>query len=127
MTRAPIDSQLQATLGDAYTLERELIGGGMSRVFVATERALGRKVVIKILPGEMAGALSVERFKREIGFAARLQQANIVPMLSAGDMDASICCTCAINCFSAGMVDRPGKLAFNASAVIVFMNMYRLV
>ena len=32
-------AQLQATLGDAYRLERELGGGGMSRVFVAEERA----------------------------------------------------------------------------------------
>ena len=29
--------QLQSTLGNAYTLERELGGGGMSRVFVADE------------------------------------------------------------------------------------------
>ncbi len=29
--------QLQTTLGTAYTLERELGGGGMSRVFVAEE------------------------------------------------------------------------------------------
>ena len=79
--------QLQRTLGDAYTIERELGGGGMSRVFLATERALGRKVVIKVLPEEAAGALSVERFKREIALAARLQQANIVPLLAAGDMN----------------------------------------
>ena len=42
--------QLQATLGAAYTLERELGGGGMSRVFVAEETALRRKVVVKVLP-----------------------------------------------------------------------------
>jgi hypothetical protein len=41
--------QLQHTLGDTYTLEREL-GGGMSRVFVAEEIALRRKVVLKVLP-----------------------------------------------------------------------------
>ena len=29
--------ELQHTLGTAYTLERELGGGGMSRVFVADE------------------------------------------------------------------------------------------
>jgi serine/threonine-protein kinase len=78
-------SQLQSTLGDTYTIERELGGGGMSRVFVATERALGRKVVIKVLPSEAAGAVSIDRFKQEIALAARLQQANIVPVLSAGD------------------------------------------
>ena len=42
-------AQLQSTLGDSYTLERELGGGGMSRVFVAEETRLKRKVVIKVL------------------------------------------------------------------------------
>src|SRR5262245_61652019 len=79
--------QLQRALGDAYTLERELGGGGMSRVFVATERALGRQVVVKILPGEMAGQVSVERFKREIALAAKLQHPHIVPLLTAGDAE----------------------------------------
>ncbi|HVZ48460.1 MAG TPA: protein kinase, partial [Gemmatimonadaceae bacterium] len=78
-------ARLQATLGDAYTIERELGGGGMSRVFLADEHGLGRKVVIKVLPSEAAGTLSVERFKREIQFAAALQQANIVPVLNAGE------------------------------------------
>ncbi len=77
--------QLQSSLGDAYNIERELGGGGMSRVFLATERAFSRKVVIKVLPSETAGAVSIERFQREIGLAARLQQANIVPVLTAGD------------------------------------------
>jgi serine/threonine-protein kinase len=37
--------QLQRTLGTAYTLKRELGGGGLSQVFVAEETALGRKVI----------------------------------------------------------------------------------
>ena len=78
-------NQLQSMLGNAYTLRRELGGGGMSRVFVAEETALGREVVVKVLPGDMAGQLSIERFKREIRVAASLQQANIVPVLTAGD------------------------------------------
>ena len=77
--------QLQATLGDAYTLERELGGGGMSRVFVARENRFGRRVVIKVLAPELAAVLSAERFEREIRLAASLQQANIVPVLTAGD------------------------------------------
>ena len=32
--------RLQTTLGTAYTLERELGGGGMSRVFLAEESRL---------------------------------------------------------------------------------------
>src|SRR4029078_9078412 len=76
--------KLQTALGAAYTLERELGGGGMSRVFVAAEGALGRKVVVKIVAPELAEGLSAERFAREVKLAARLQQANIVPVLSAG-------------------------------------------
>ena len=80
-------SQLQSALGSAYTLERELGGGGMSRVFVATDVALDRKVVVKVLPDETAGHVSLERFRREIALAARLQHPHIVPLLTAGDAD----------------------------------------
>jgi len=59
----------------------------MSRVFVATETALGRKVVIKVMNPELAESIDAERFIREIKVAARLQQANIVPVLQAGDID----------------------------------------
>src|SRR4051812_35213841 len=57
----------------------------MSRVFVADELRLGRKVVVKVLSPELAAGISAERFEREIKLAASLQQANIVPVLSAGD------------------------------------------
>ena len=80
-----LQNQLQKTLGDAYRLERELGGGGMSRVFVAEELRLERKVVVKVLSPELAEGLSAERFEREIRTVAGLQQANIVPVLTAGD------------------------------------------
>ncbi|MFN2564568.1 MAG: protein kinase [Gemmatimonadaceae bacterium] len=80
-------SYLQRSLGAGYTLERELGGGGMSRVFVARDHALGRKVVVKVLPPELAAALSVERFRREVMLAAALQHPNIVPVLSTGTTD----------------------------------------
>ena len=80
-----LQAQLQATLGDTLTLERELGGGGMSHVFVATEKALGRQIVVKVLPLESGATVSAERFKREIMVAARLQHPHIVPVLSAGD------------------------------------------
>jgi TolB-like protein/Tfp pilus assembly protein PilF len=76
--------QLQQLLGSTYTIERELGGGGMSRVFIATETALGRKVVVKVLPPEVAAGVKVERFKREIQFLARLHHPHIVPLLAAG-------------------------------------------
>src|SRR5262245_18891493 len=80
-------TQLQASLGSAYTLERELGGGGMSRVYVAEETALGRKVVVKVLPPDRSAGLDADRFHREIQLAAKLQQAQIVPVLSAGQVD----------------------------------------
>src|SRR5688572_9295491 len=76
--------QLQETLGTTYVLERELGGGGMSRVFVANETRLNRKVVIKVLSPELSAGVNVDRFEREIQLAASLQQANIVPIISAG-------------------------------------------
>ena len=78
---------LQVTLGSAYTVERELGGGGMSRVFVAEQRSLGRHVVVKVLPPELAADVNAERFRREIQLCAKLQHPHIVPLLSAGEAE----------------------------------------
>jgi serine/threonine protein kinase len=59
----------------------------MSRVFLAHERALGRKVVVKVLLPELAAGVNVERFRREIQLAAQLQHPHIVPLLSAGEAE----------------------------------------
>ncbi len=77
--------QLRATL-PGYPVERELSGGGMSRVFVAEESALGRRVVIKVLAAS-GPAVNAERFRREILLSARLQHPHIVPVLTAGEVD----------------------------------------
>ena len=82
-------SLIQHGLGDDYDVERELTGG-MSRVFVATERALGRRVVIKVLPTAMAEMVAAQRFAREVHLAARLQHPNIVPVLSAGVIEGTL-------------------------------------
>jgi len=79
--------RVQESLSGTHTIERELGGGGMSRVFVANEHRLGRKVVVKVLAPDLAAAISAERFEREIRLAASLQQANILPVIAAGDMD----------------------------------------
>lgn len=78
-------ADLQAHFGDKYVLERELGGGGMSRVFVARDSRLDRRVVIKLLPPQVTATISADRFKREIMLAAGLQHPNIVPVLSAGE------------------------------------------
>ena len=79
--------QLRASLGTTYSITRELGGGGMSRVFEAEDKALGRTVVIKVLQPELAAGVNADRFKREVQFSARLQHPHIVPVLTAGEVD----------------------------------------
>ena len=84
-------NSLTKILGNTYRIERELGGGGMSRVFLAEETALGRRVVIKVLPPDTAASVNAERFRREIQMAAQLQHPAIVPLLSAGASDELLC------------------------------------
>jgi eukaryotic-like serine/threonine-protein kinase len=76
---------LQEALGDAHVLERELPAGGMSRLFLATERSLQRQVLIKLLPPELASEVSAERFRRGIQVAAKLHHLHVVQVLHAGE------------------------------------------
>lgn len=80
-------TRVQLALGTGYRVGEEIGRGGMSRVFAARDLTLGREIVVKTLPPELAGDLSVERFKREIHFAASLQHPHIVPVHAAGDVD----------------------------------------
>ncbi|HEU4722149.1 MAG TPA: protein kinase [Gemmatimonadaceae bacterium] len=85
--KSSLIDQLGAALGPAYTIERELEGGGMARVFVAFDDTLQRRVAVKVLPEHMAAAVSVDRFRREILLSAGLQHPHIVGVLSAGVAD----------------------------------------
>ncbi len=76
--------RVQAALGDDYRIERELGGGGMSRLFLTEERSLHRTVVVKVLPPEYASEVFAARFRKEIELAAHLQHPNILPVLAAG-------------------------------------------
>ena len=79
--------QLQRTLGDGYTVERELARGGMSRVYLTKDKTLARDVVVKALSPDLAAEVNFERFSREIRLAGRLQNPHIVPLLSAGESE----------------------------------------
>jgi serine/threonine-protein kinase len=81
---------LHASLGPAFTIERDLdrpATAGTSAAFVAHDSGAGREVLVEVLSAEVAAAVDVTRFKREINFAARLEDPHIVPLLSAGEAD----------------------------------------
>jgi serine/threonine-protein kinase len=59
----------------------------MSRVFLANEVSLDRKIVLKVLPSELAGAVMLDRFRREIQLAAQLQHPHILPVFSSGEVN----------------------------------------
>lgn len=77
---------LTEALGETYTFERELHGGAMSRLFVANDKILGRRVAVKVLSHELAAEIKTERFRLEIQVAARLQHPHIVPLLQSGEV-----------------------------------------
>ncbi|HKV71850.1 MAG TPA: serine/threonine-protein kinase [Gemmatimonadales bacterium] len=81
---ADLRPQLEAALAGRYRIERELGGGGMSRVYLAEEVGLGRKVVVKVLAPELSAGVNADRFRRETQLAASLQHPHIVPLLTAG-------------------------------------------
>jgi hypothetical protein len=84
MQGADLRAELQHAVGDGYVIDRELTPGGMSRLFLATDRSLDRKVVIKLLPPELANEATAQRFQREMVLTAKLQHAHILPVLSSG-------------------------------------------
>ena len=83
-------ARVQAVTGDAYHVQREITGGGMSRLFLANERSLNRRVVIKLLPPELTSEVSAARFQQEMELAASLQHPHILPVLAAGARDGLI-------------------------------------
>ncbi|HPV77882.1 MAG TPA: protein kinase, partial [Gemmatimonadaceae bacterium] len=82
-----VAERVQRALGHAYRIDREIGGGGMSRVFLAHEGSLARDVVVKVLREDIAEGLSRERFRREILTSANLQHPNIVGVIAAGDAE----------------------------------------
>ena len=85
---ALVRERLQRALGDRYVITRVLGGGGSAHVFLATEVALDRPVVIKVLPTELTDGVDGARFHREMLIAARLQHPHLVPLLTASDPEA---------------------------------------
>lgn len=77
---------LDAALDGRYSVERELGRGGMASVWLVRDLRHDRRVAIKILHGELAGAIGVDRFLREVRLTAGLQHPNIVAVLDSGTL-----------------------------------------
>jgi serine/threonine protein kinase len=76
-------------VGD-YRLLREVGRGGMGVVYEAEQISLGRRVAVKVLPGQTGKRNAVQRFWREARSAAKLHHTNIVPVYEVGQ-DAGVC------------------------------------
>src|SRR5690606_35718402 len=85
-----------------YEMRKEHARGGMGRVMVAKDMAVGREVALKeLLPGMASGASIpasvpagvsesggiVERFLREARITGQLEHPNIVPVYEIGRYD----------------------------------------
>jgi len=77
--------ELQAVLGPGYVLQRQLGSGGMATVYLAQDAKHGRLVALKVLHSDLAASLGPERFRREIGLAARLQHPHILSVYDSGE------------------------------------------
>jgi serine/threonine protein kinase len=77
-------AHLQAALGDAYIVERELGRGGMATVWLVRDQKHKRPVALKVLHSFLAASLGSERFEREIEVAARLQHPHILSVHDSG-------------------------------------------
>jgi len=75
---------LADAVSDRYALDREVGRGGMATVYLAREAAGGRAVAVKAMHPELASALGVERFRREMEISGSLSHPGIVPLLDSG-------------------------------------------
>lgn len=68
-----------------YKLERLLGVGGMGAVYESYQASVQRNVAVKILPASLAHEPGyLERFKREVELAARLEHPHILPLYDHG-------------------------------------------
>jgi eukaryotic-like serine/threonine-protein kinase len=75
---------------DRYEIVRRLGSGGMSDVYLAKDRHLGRQVALKVLHSRLAeDEQFIERFRREASSAAGLSHPNIVQIYDRGEAEGT--------------------------------------
>ena len=76
---------LQSSLADRYRIEREIGAGGMATVYLARDLRHSRAVALKVLRPDLAAAMGVERFQREVTLTAALQHPHILSLFDSGE------------------------------------------
>ena len=74
-------------VAERYRLGRELGRGGMATVYLADDVRHRRSVAVKVMRPELAGAISAERFLREIAITAQLLHPHILTLIDSGEAD----------------------------------------
>jgi putative ABC transport system permease protein len=80
------DLDFRRVIATRYEIMQELGQGAMGTVFLATDRALGRLVAIKVVSPEAAAGVGSAALLKEIAWVARLQHPNILPLHEAGEV-----------------------------------------
>ncbi|WP_346959079.1 PASTA domain-containing protein [uncultured Arthrobacter sp.] len=80
------DALVGTLVDNRYLIRSKLARGGMSTVYLATDRRLERDVALKVLHPHMAGDPQfLDRLGREAKAAARLSHPHVVGVLDQGD------------------------------------------
>jgi serine/threonine-protein kinase len=80
-----------AMLDDKYRIDQLISVGGMGAVYMGAHTLLKKRVAIKVLRTELAGALNmVERFQREAVAASQIGHDNIVSVTDMGTTPAGV-------------------------------------
>ena len=76
--------RLPRTLAGRYRLERRRGRGGMGSVYAALDKALGRRVAVKVIREHLVGTEIAQRFHREARAAAAFAHPNVVTVHDFG-------------------------------------------
>ncbi|MDP2470115.1 MAG: serine/threonine-protein kinase, partial [Candidatus Palauibacterales bacterium] len=85
-----IPERLAKALDTSYRLERELGSGAMATVYLAEDLKHCRQVAVKVLRPELAAAIGVERFTREVEIVAGLTHPHILMLIDSGEADGHL-------------------------------------
>ena len=84
----PPDDTIGKNIAGKYRVEQMIGEGGMGKVYKATQLALDKPVVLKVLRQALLGdERTVARFQREAKAASRLNHPNSISVLDFGQAD----------------------------------------